>query len=75
MTDGQEERGVSENGVSSGTSNDAVNHSDDQRTDPRVQAALGRLTELDERPVTQHVAVFEDVHRRLHEALTALDES
>ena len=71
MTGGQEEGGVSEPGVNDGT----AEHSDDQSGDPRVQAALARLTELDDRPVSEHVAVFEDVHRRLHEALTALDEN
>lgn len=42
--------------------------------DLRVDAALARLEELAELPVTSHVEVFENVHRQLHEALTALDE-
>lgn len=42
--------------------------------DLRVDAALAHLEELAELPVTSHVEVFENVHRQLHEALTALDE-
>lgn len=35
----------------------------------RVDAALDRIHELDELPTSEHVAVFEDIHRRLQEAL------
>jgi len=41
--------------------------------EPRVDAALARLDELAGRPVTEHRAVFEDVHRRLREVLGELD--
>jgi hypothetical protein len=47
-----------------------------QRTatgEPRVDAALARLDELAGRPVTEHRAVFEDVHRRLRDVLGELD--
>jgi hypothetical protein len=46
----------------------------DTTGDERVDAALARLTELDQAPLTEHPAVFADVHRRLQEALTGLDE-
>ena len=41
--------------------------------EPRVDAALARLDELAGRPVTEHRAIFEDVHRRLREVLGELD--
>jgi hypothetical protein len=41
--------------------------------EPRVDAALGRLDELAGRPVTEHRAIFEDVHRRLRDVLGELD--
>jgi hypothetical protein len=47
-----------------------------QRTatgEPRVDVALARLDELAERPVTEHRAIFEDVHRRLKDVLGELD--
>ena len=40
---------------------------------PRVDAALARLGELEGLPVTEHRAVFEDVHRRLRDVLGELD--
>jgi len=42
--------------------------------DPRVDAAVARLADLDDRPVAEHVEVFEDVQRRLQEALAGLDD-
>jgi hypothetical protein len=39
-----------------------------------VDVALGRLDDLDELPVTEHVAVYDEVHRLLQDALAALDE-
>jgi hypothetical protein len=39
-----------------------------------VEVALGRLEELADRPVAEHVAVFDEVHRLLQDALAALDE-
>jgi hypothetical protein len=41
--------------------------------EPRVDAALARLDELAGRPVTEHRAIFEDVHRRLRDVLGELD--
>ena len=40
--------------------------------EPRVDDALARLTDLSNLPVHEHVAVFEDVQRRLHETLADL---
>ena len=40
---------------------------------PRVDEALARLAELDALPTAEHADVYEDVHRRLHTALTELD--
>jgi len=37
--------------------------------DTRVDAALERLLELDEAPVSEHVEVFADIHTRLSAAL------
>jgi sirohydrochlorin ferrochelatase len=37
--------------------------------DPRVDAAVERLGELRERPVGDHVEVFDDIHQRLRHAL------
>jgi hypothetical protein len=41
--------------------------------EPRVDAALARLDELAGRPVSEHRAIFEDVHRRLRDVLGDLD--
>jgi hypothetical protein len=41
--------------------------------EPRVDAALATLDELAGRPVTEHRAIFEDVHRRLRDVLGELD--
>jgi hypothetical protein len=41
--------------------------------EPRVDAALAKLDELTSRPVTEHRAIFEDVHRRLRDVLGELD--
>jgi hypothetical protein len=41
--------------------------------EPRVDAALARLDELAGRPVTEHRAIFEDVHQRLRDVLGELD--
>ncbi|GLW66300.1 hypothetical protein Arub01_45440 [Actinomadura rubrobrunea] len=42
--------------------------------DPRVDLVLRRLTELDGTPVSRHVEVFQDVHRRLQDLLASADE-
>jgi hypothetical protein len=39
-----------------------------------ADAAAQRLTELDEAPLEEHVGIYEDVHRRLQEGLSDLDE-
>jgi hypothetical protein len=41
--------------------------------EPRVDAALARLDELEGLPVSEHRAVFEDVHQRLTDVLGELD--
>jgi hypothetical protein len=41
--------------------------------EPRVDAAVQELAALDELPTSEHADVYEDVHRRLHSALTELD--
>ena len=38
-----------------------------------VSAALQPLEQLQDRPVDEHVAVFDGVHRALQDALAALD--
>jgi hypothetical protein len=38
-----------------------------------VGRAVARLRELDDRPVGEHVAVLDDVHRALQDALATLD--
>lgn len=43
--------------------------------DPRVDAALARLAELDELPTVAHVEVYDAVHRGLQDALADLDGS
>ena len=40
--------------------------------EPRVDDAMARLTDLANLPVHEHVEVFEDVQRRLHETLADL---
>ena len=42
--------------------------------EPPVDAALARLHGLAGRPATQHVEVYEDVHRRLQDALSGAAE-
>ncbi len=41
--------------------------------EPRVEAAVARLAELDGLAVPEHVALFEDVHRRLQDTLADID--
>ena len=40
--------------------------------DAAVDAALERLNELDDLDASEHVAVFESVHRQLHQRLSDL---
>ena len=44
----------------------------DRRT-PTVDALLERLADADALPTGDHIEVYEDVHRGLRDALTALD--
>jgi hypothetical protein len=41
--------------------------------DERVDAAMARFGELDGAPTASHPEIFQDVHRRLQEALTGID--
>jgi hypothetical protein len=43
--------------------------------EPRVDDAMARLTDLASLPVSEHVGVFEDVQRRLHDTLADLSGS
>lgn len=40
-----------------------------------VEQALAALETLQERPVSEHVEVFDAVHRALQDALATLDEA
>jgi hypothetical protein len=42
--------------------------------DPRVDAAIGRLGELDELPVSDHPGVYERIHERLVDVLGELHQ-
>lgn len=42
---------------------------------PAVDAAAALLDDVDGRPVAERVAVLDEVHRRLQDALAALDEA
>lgn len=46
----------------------------DTTGDARVDAALARFAELEQAPLAAHPGIFEDVHRRLQETLTGIDE-
>ena len=39
-----------------------------------VELAVSRLDDLDDKPVVEHVAVYDEVHRLLQDALAALDD-
>ncbi len=68
--------GSAEAGSAEAGSAEAGSVPDQQRPvtgEPRVDAALARLDELPELPVTEHRAVFEHVHRSLSEVLGELD--
>lgn len=41
--------------------------------DPRVDAAVALLADLDDAPIHEHPAVFEAVHARLREVLADAD--
>ena len=42
---------------------------------PSVDAAIAELARLDELPTSEHVAVYEGLHRQLQDALADLDGS
>ncbi|MGH3385391.1 MAG: hypothetical protein ACRDO1_12480 [Nocardioidaceae bacterium] len=41
--------------------------------DARIDDAVARTDGLDERPVSEHVEVYDDVHQRFREALSDAD--
>jgi len=43
--------------------------------DPRIDSALALLDGLEDTPVSEHVEVFDTVHRALQDALATLDEA
>lgn len=47
---------------------------DVQTGDPRVDAAIAELRDLDQLPVSDHPAVFTQVHRALQDAMLTLDQ-
>jgi len=51
------------------TSVDGPGTTEELSSDPRVQSALDRLTGLDDLDVSEHVAVYDAVHRDLRDAL------
>ncbi|MGE5132485.1 MAG: hypothetical protein ACM32E_06175 [Gemmatimonadota bacterium] len=59
-------------GAGRGPAQDAAAVAQPSTGDPRVDEALSRLDELGGLPVSEHPAVFEQVHRRLAEALGEL---
>ena len=53
---------------------DHMNGTEGETTgDERVDAAMARLGELAGVPTASHPEIFQDVHRRLQEALTGID--
>lgn len=40
---------------------------------PGVELALSRLEQLEQHPVAEHVALFDEVHRLLQDALATID--
>jgi hypothetical protein len=52
----------------------ATSAADQDAADPRVNEALEKLEELDGMPTAEHPDLYEEVHRRLHGALTELDD-
>ena len=61
-------------GADEGSEHEARSAERRQETgEPRVDDALGRLDELAELPVSDHLAVFEHVHARLSDVLGELD--
>jgi hypothetical protein len=52
----------------------APDAADEQTGVASVDAALARLRDVDEAPVENHVEIFDDVQRQLHDALAELDD-
>ena len=56
-------------GPRQGRGDDAGGAETEVTGDPRIDAATARLGDLAELPTSDHVAVYDDVHRRLQDAL------
>jgi hypothetical protein len=41
---------------------------------PAADSALSRLRDIETAPLDEHVEIFDDVQRRLHEGLAELDD-
>jgi hypothetical protein len=67
----QPAEGVAQPGMSEGPAPTALEL--EPTGEPRVDAAVQALAALDDLPTAEHADVYEDVHRRLHAALTELD--
>ncbi|GAA3389742.1 hypothetical protein [Cryptosporangium minutisporangium] len=48
---------------------------DSAAAEEQVAAVLAHLDDLDERPIAEHVAAYETVHRTLQDTLAAVDGS
>ena len=55
-------------------SDTAPSDAGEQQPDSAVAAALDRMAELDEQPVTEHPRIYAEVHDELRTALTAADQ-
>jgi hypothetical protein len=66
VADGEDLDGAQDEAAHPGDESAATGHA-------RVDDAVARLAELDRLPTAEHADVYEDVHRRLHTALTELD--
>jgi hypothetical protein len=70
VSDGYPEAPVEQNGHPEPADRDVpVDREEPAEADPRVGAAVRRLDELSDRPLTEHVEVLESVHRSLQESL------
>jgi hypothetical protein len=50
-----------------------MDHEGEETGEPRVDEAIAGLDRLDDLPLDEHVAVFEDTHARLRQVLGELD--
>jgi hypothetical protein len=70
VSDGYPERPVERDGQPEAAEPERPVQSDEPaEADPRVGAAVRHLDELADRPLAEHVEVFESVHRSLQESL------